>query len=141
MYYKVYVKCGHVGINNCINVWMPVIAETKKEAAAKARWIPRVKHHHKDAILDVVRIDEEEYYELIKKNKCDPFLNCHSKQEQNCIDNLYVRIEEDTYNTSKIKKYEKIYMIYKNRLVRNVKKYAKFNHYFDNTKEEFDYAY
>ena len=141
MYCKVLVKCGHVGIHNCINVWMPVEAENRKEAAAKARWMPRVKHHHKDAILDVVIISKEEYDELIEINKNDPYLNCHSKQEQNCIDDLYYRIKEDTYNSSKKGQKETIYFIYKNKLIRNVKKYAKFNHYFDSYKEEFNYAY
>ena len=141
MYCKVLVKCGHVGINNCINIWLPIEATNRKDAAAKARWMPRVKHHHKDAILNVSEISKEEYYELIEINNNDPYLNCHSKQDQNCIDDLYTRIIEDTYNSSKNKKNDKKLFIYKNRLIRNVKKYAKFNHYFDSFKEELNYAY
>ena len=141
MYCKVFVKCGHVGINNCINVWMPVEAENRKEAASIARWLPRVKHHHKDAIIDVVKIDKDEYDELVELNSKDPYLNCHSVQDQNKIENLYERIEEDKRNTSKKKEKNKRKLaIYKNTLVRNIKKFIKYNNYFDYKMEEYDYA-
>lgn len=141
MFCKVYVKCGHVGINNCINVWMPVEAENKREAARIARWLPRVKHHHKDAILDVVIISKNEFDHLIQTNTNDPYLNCHSKQEQNRIEDLYTRIEEDTYNLKKNETIiKRVYSVYKNKLVRNVKKYVKYNNYFDDYKEEYSYA-
>lgn len=141
MYCKVFVKCGHVGVNNCINVWMPVEAENRKEAANIARWLPRVKHHHKDAIIDVVKIDKDEYDELVEINSNDPYLNCHSIQEQNMIEDLYERIEDDKSNSSKKKeKIEKHYSVYKNTLVRNVRKYIKYNNYFDYVKEDYDYV-
>ncbi len=136
MYCKVYVKCGHVGINNCIKIWLPIEAENKKDAAEIARYAPRVKHHHKDAIIDVKVISKKEFDDLITINKADPYLNCHSKQEQNKIIDLYERIEEDYYNTSKKENpIQHEYTIYKNRMVRNVRKYSKYNNYFYNEEE------
>ena len=95
----------------------------------------------KDAILDVVIIRKDEFDHLIQTNTNDPYLNCHSKQEQNKIEDLYTRIEEDTYNLKKNETIiKRVYSVYKNKLVRNVKKYVKYNKYFDDYKEEYSYA-
>jgi len=52
-FYIVTAKCGHVGKSKYILIDFPVIAEDGREAAKIARQIPRVKHHHKDAIRNV----------------------------------------------------------------------------------------
>ena len=44
--------------------------------------MPRVKHHRKDAIIDVRKISEEEYLELKEINKNDSYFKVGSKQEQ-----------------------------------------------------------
>lgn len=60
-YYKVDAKCGHVRRRHYIIKAFYVKAENGKEAAAKVRMFPRVKHHWKDAIVSVCKISYEEY--------------------------------------------------------------------------------
>ena len=81
-FYAVTVKLGHVGRNNYIIKTIPVIAENGKEAAEKARWTGRVKHHHKDAIQEVRMVDIDEYQRIKEQRDNDPFFNCSSVQEQ-----------------------------------------------------------
>lgn len=104
-YYKVVCKCGHVGRKHYIPVQFAVKAEDGREAAKKARNFPRVKHQHKNAILDVVKLDYEEYLELLELNRNDNYLNCHSKQEQNKLCDLTNRIRDEVDNN--IKKIDK----------------------------------
>ena len=80
-YYRVKVKCGHVKRNNYIPKTFYIKAEDGKEAAAKARKIPRVKHDKKFAILSVEKITKDEYLEGIRINKEDPYLMVTSVQE------------------------------------------------------------
>lgn len=94
-YFKVICKCGHVGKKYFIRISFPVVAMTKKEAAEIARYIPRVKHNHKDAIIDCIEISYSEYIELKAINNNDPYLNCGCKQEQKIIENLYSRLEKE----------------------------------------------
>ena len=81
-YYEVKAKCGHVGKNNYIIKNFYVRADSGKEAARKIRYAPRVKHHAKDAILNVEDIRYEEYIEGIKEKKKDAYFASHSHQEQ-----------------------------------------------------------
>lgn len=97
-YYKVICKCGHVGKQNYVPVQFAVMAESGKEAAKMARLFPRVKHNHKDAILNVIEITYEQYLELVTINKNDPYLLCHSRHEQNEICDLSERIVKDMHN-------------------------------------------
>ena len=97
-YYEVIAKCGHVGKKHYVPIKFAVIAKDGKEAAKMVRQFPRVKHNHKDAILNVNKIDYERYLEIVETNKNDPYLKCHSKQEQNLIDNLEERLEIDLHN-------------------------------------------
>lgn len=97
-YYEVITKCGHVGRKHYVPVKFAVIAENGKEAAKIVRRFPRVKHNHKDAILNVIKIDYERYLEIIEINHNDPYLKCHSKQEQKLIDNFEERLEDDLHN-------------------------------------------
>lgn len=96
--YEVKCKCGHVGRSNYIVISFPVVAESGKAAASKARLFPRVKHDHKDAILSVREISDEEFDELLQINRKDSYLHCKNIQEQNLIDlseRIYKEYEED----------------------------------------------
>lgn len=97
-YYEVIAKCGHVGKKHYVPVKFAVVAESGKEAAKKVRQFPRVKHDHKDAILDVRCITIEEFLEIKEINDNDPYLKCHSIQEQNLIVNLAERMVADLHN-------------------------------------------
>ena len=114
-YYMVIAKCGHVGKKNYIPIKFAVMADSGKEAARIAREFPRVKHNHKDAILDVKHISYEEYLEIRKNNDEDPYLHCHSKQEQSQIIDLLDRLEVDNHNkkTSYDKKIRKEKILFK----------------------------
>ncbi|MBQ8932670.1 MAG: hypothetical protein IJ061_00115 [Lachnospiraceae bacterium] len=104
-YYEVSTKCGHVGRGKYVIRTFPVIAEDGRQAAEKARYMPRVKHDHKDAILSVVLIDSERYEELRIINSQDPYLRCKNIQEQraNCIDlDLYDEPEKINYKKKNI---------------------------------------
>ncbi|MBM7453371.1 hypothetical protein JN09_000697 [Acholeplasma morum] len=100
--YKVTVKCGHVKKNYYIPITFAIKAEDGKEAAAIARWIPRVKHHNKNAVLECVEIDYDEFQEINTKNRSNPYLKCSSKQEQRYlipnIDELVVNEDEQKRN-------------------------------------------
>lgn len=126
-YYEVIAKCGHVGRKQYVPIKFAIVAEDGKEAAKIVRQFPRVKHNHKDAILNVNKIDFERYVEIIEINNNDPYLKCHSKQEQRLINNLEERLETDfhsqevkydkktrldriTYKKKKIKILEKLYL-------------------------------
>lgn len=97
-YYEVIAKCGHVGRNNYIPVKFAVVAESGKEAAKMVRDFPRVKHDHKDAILNVNKIDYERFQEIVEMNRNDPYLKCHSKKEQKLIVNVAERMVADLHN-------------------------------------------
>ena len=49
-FYAVVTKCGHVGNGKYREVTFPINADSGKEAAEIARWIPRVKHHKKGLV-------------------------------------------------------------------------------------------
>ena len=92
-YFKVTCKCGHVGVKHFIRVSFPIIATCGKDAVAIARYIPRVKHDHKDAILDCREISYDEYVNLQYVNDNDPYLRCECKQEQEMITDFSSRLE------------------------------------------------
>lgn len=83
--YLVKAQFGHVGRNNYIIKTIPVYAENGKEAAYKVRWMGRVKHNRKDAIIEVKKCTFEEY--LIQKeiNANDPYFSVTNRQEQNAL--------------------------------------------------------
>ena len=101
LYFMVIAKCGHVGKKNYIPIKFAVMAESGKEAARMVRNYGRVKHDHKDAILDVKKIDFLEYCEIERMNSEDPYLKCHSKHEQKQIENLEERFVKDNHNLKK----------------------------------------
>ena len=87
-HYAVTAQFGHVGRGKYIPKTVSVYAEDGKKAAEKVRWMPRVKHHRKDAILDVKKITFEEYIKIREINEKDPYFKVRSKKEQKkfCID-------------------------------------------------------
>ena len=107
--YEVVAKCGHVGKNYFVEKSFAVKAETRKEAAAIARQIPRVKHHHTDAIRSVREINLERFNEIIKVNSEDPYFFCHNIQEQR--DACVLDLHEERHYERELKKYE--YLDYK----------------------------
>ncbi|OHE26361.1 MAG: hypothetical protein A2Y45_08230 [Tenericutes bacterium GWC2_34_14] len=103
--YIVTVKGGHVGKTHYIPLKFPIQATSKKEAALIARQIPRVKHHHKDAVLDVIAVTEEMFQQQLMENDQDPFLKIKSKHQQREIDDLVnKRIVPETKTSSQHKK-------------------------------------
>lgn len=81
-YYKVEVKCGHVGKNKYVIKAIGITAENAKKAAKVAREMGRVKHDHKDAIRSVIEISFDEYQKIQRINKHDPYFRCKNIQEQ-----------------------------------------------------------
>lgn len=101
--YEVCAKCGHVGRNNYVDKVFAVVASSGKEAAAKVRSFPRVKHDHKDAIRYVESIDASRYAEIISGNHLDPFFLCHNVQEQRRLCNMDQEIQYDTEVRRRVK--------------------------------------
>ena len=136
-YYKVTCKCGHTGSRRTyIPVTFPVVAENGREAAEKARYIPRCKHHHKDCILDVEECSYEEYVAQQKINKENPYLKCKSIQEQRLLDIEHLFVEdphfhEEVDDSDYEDKNYRYYYLGKTK-IKNPKKYMK-NYYFNRT--------
>ncbi len=128
--YEVVCKCGHVGRSHYVKISFPVKAQSGKEAARIARSLPRVKHNHKDAILDVCRIDQNRYVELMERNNQDPYLHCTCIQDQNLIDisdRLFAERDVDSYSSRKEKGGSEFYC--SKQKIRNAKRYM--NHYYN----------
>ena len=90
-YYLVEAMCGHVGALAYIPVVFPISAEDGKEAAKKARLIPRVKHNNKYAILNVKKVSYDEYLAQQEVNNSDAYLNWH---ETGCTDEYVDTVSE-----------------------------------------------
>ena len=120
--YAVKAQFGHVGRGKFIIKEVPVFAENGKDAAHKVRWMARVKHHRKDAILDVKRITEEEFMSLKEIHNSDPYFQVHSKQEQKLLckdieENIISYEKLDNKKEMRIKRKNKIeYKMKKNKL-------------------------
>ena len=104
-YFSVKTKCGHVGKYHCVWIKFAICAENAKEAAAKARQIARVKHHHENTIKEVVEIAVDEFCKLKAINDADPYLHAKNHREQLLIEGFEERIELDEYNIAR--KHEK----------------------------------
>ena len=114
-FFRVTCKCGHVGRQFFVRVDFPVNADSGKEAAEIARFIPRVKHDHKDAILNCVEIDYEEYTILQKINDNDPYLKCKNPQEQTHIYGFAERLETEPKYEKQVIKSRKDVVEFKNK--------------------------
>ena len=101
-YFKVLAKCGHVGRNKYILKWFYVKAESGEDAARDVRNTPRVKHHHKDAIRDVMEITLDEYFTGKKLMLNDKYFQVHNRSDSrlfNCekVDEIYPEEKEVKY--------------------------------------------
>lgn len=127
--FEVKAKCGHVGRKYYALKTFAVIAESGKEAAHKVRNLPRVKHHHKDAIVEVQKIDENRYWEIININAIDPYFSCHNVQEQRSYVDHDIYPEENYYEPKKEKK--NIKQVFSGKtLIRSPRKYIR-NYYYE----------
>ena len=81
-YYKVGAKCGHVRRGHYIIKDFFVRAEDGKEAAHKVRFLPRVKHDWKDAIISVRSIDRDEFLQGIELQHHDLYFKVTNSSEQ-----------------------------------------------------------
>jgi len=87
-YFKVIAKCGHVGKNYYYEGTFYVTAESKKAAANKVRYIPRVKHHQKDAILQVEEVNVETFERGKRETYRNPYFTSKNKQTQELYNEL-----------------------------------------------------
>ena len=116
-YYVVTAKCGHVGRDYYIPIDFPIRAESRTEAAKIARGLPRVKHHHKDAILDCREVSFEEYKAVHEKNKTDTYLLCHSSSEQKLLCNIEDRIIKENRKETQLNRNNRIPYLLKRRRI------------------------
>lgn len=124
--YEVCAKCGHVGRGYYVEKTFAVKAESAKEAAKVVRGFPRVKHHQKDAIRYVNKIDEVRYDEIIEANRNDNYFVCHSVQEQRAYTEVIIpEWSEDIERERDVNTTSKHYYNGKVK-VRNPKKYIGF---------------
>ena len=131
-HYLVRAQFGHVGRNNYIIKTIPVYAEDGKEAAHKVRWMGRVKHNRKDAIIEVRKCTLEEYLEQKETNARDPYFSVHSKQEQVALCEDIVDQIISYELPSKINKLERVnkvkYKMKKNKIIHNEALYTMRNY-------------
>ena len=84
-YYLLVVKFGHVKKNYSLYKEIPIAAENGKEAAKRAINMARVKHHKKDVIKSIKKINKNEYLEELKKHRVDKYFQVTSVQEQRSL--------------------------------------------------------
>lgn len=116
-YYKVTAKCGHVGKGFYYLVDLFIKAENGWDAAKVARKMPRVKHDHKDAVLNVREIDLDTYLMRKKAARKKSIFFCESTQEQfNYWDEIETSIIVDdhleTRNSKKTSKRHSLRNVY-----------------------------
>lgn len=121
-FYIVTAKCGHVGKNYYIAIDFPIKAHSKSSAAKIARNIPRVKHDHKDAILDCREVSEEEYNKQVEINNNNPYLKCMSIRDQNMLCDLHDMLIPETRQEQQAVKKEQEKEQRKNRVAFKLKK-------------------
>ena len=132
-YYAVTAQFGHVGRGKYLPKTIAILAESGEEAAEKVRWMPRVKHHRKDAIIDVRKISEEEYRELKEENRNDPYFKVSSRQEQTklCegLNELVVEYEKPDLKQRKVERDNKVkFKMKKNKIICNEAVYSMRNY-------------
>ena len=127
--YEVSAKCGHVGKNYYITKIFAVEAESGRDAAEAVRAFPRVKHHHKDAIISVTEIDQDRYWAIRETNRSDLYFRCTSIQEQRLFCQIE-RCKEEAQTQERMAEREmRKPTYYKKKTIRDAKKYM--NNYVD----------
>ncbi|GHU62897.1 hypothetical protein FACS189445_6080 [Spirochaetia bacterium] len=106
-YFSVRCKCGHVGKGNFIPLEYPIYAATAKDAAAIARNKGGVKHHHRDAIISVEEIAQEQYQLLRRAQSADPYW----KGARMNIYNLTERIQKEPTPTVRHNRFNRMVSI------------------------------
>ncbi len=81
-YYKVIAKCGHVGRSRYYAGAFYEAAVDGKEAARIVRDRPRVKHHLKDAILELSEISRADYVLGRIETRANPYFHAANAYEQ-----------------------------------------------------------
>lgn len=81
-YFKVVAKCGHVGRQFYYEGVFYLKSKSLSSAAQTVKNFPRVKHDHKDVIISVDEIDEQEYQEGVLAQSRNPYFNCTNLQQQ-----------------------------------------------------------
>ena len=82
-FYIVTAKTGHCGRGKFLLESFPITATSAKQAAYKIRWeASRVKHDHKDAIREVVKVTYEDYIRAAIEYNSNPYNKCQSIQGQ-----------------------------------------------------------
>ena len=103
-YYEVKAKCGHVGKMYYYEGTFYEIAGDGRQAAARVRFRPRVKHHHKDAILTVKKITKEEYLGGKMRKEMEIYYQLKTRKEQ---DSFWGEIQDKVFPEQKYLKEEK----------------------------------
>lgn len=119
-HYRVEAKCGHVGRHYYTVKNFYIKADDGKEAAAKVRYLPRVKHDRKDAILSVKAITQEEYSEGIKAQNADMYFKVHNSTEQRKLG--AVNYAEVFHEPEPEERYRPKNRIYRDKLARIIRK-------------------
>ena len=119
--FVVTAKCGHVGKNYYTIKKFAIMAENKSDAAQITRFIPRVKHHHKDAIIEVIEVDDMAFNKQLAINNDDPYFKVSNKQEQNMQCEELEVYEEKLIETLKSNRRDSIN--YRIRKIRIIEKY------------------
>ena len=128
-YFLVTAKCGHVRKSKYIPVIFAVKAENGKDAAAIVCKIPRVKHDHADAILNVSEVMVDEYDKQRIANENDPFLKVTNKKEHKTVQILFEhRILPEVSTISKKRSEVSAHLVYcKKERIRHPRKWARMN--------------
>ncbi len=122
--FEVCAKCGHVGRGKYVEKIFAVYAPDAKAAAKIARNIPRVKHHHKDAIRYVEEVSYDRFMEIRWMNMADPYMNCSSIQEQRKMCEGYITVKEEVRVEPRFKEEGSGRQLYDGKkAIRNPKKY------------------
>jgi hypothetical protein len=134
MFYAVTAKCGHSGLGKdyYVPITFAIISDSAPEAAEIGRNLPRVKHDHKDAILDVQLVNAATYIEIWNRNEQDPFLISHSIQEQRrliTIDEMLARAVKEVESDCENEKTEKRKYFAKKKELRNPRKFCRYSEF------------
>lgn len=131
-FYAVVAKCGHVGRHFYAEKTFAIQAESGRDAAKIVRAFPRVKHHHKDAIISVEKISRERYGEIKNQNHADPFFRCKCIQDQWQYEDPDIREEDNTLPEERPHKNSKPNYSGKKR-IRNFRKFVRMVDFEDET--------
>ena len=134
-YYIVVARCAHCKGNKAdknrrhIEIAFPTYSVSSKAASETVSKYPRVKKGN-DPIVSVREATVAEYWELVEKNKTNPYLLAHSRQEEKLM-NFDIRdwtVEEEPPGWQKNKKDDSVTrknMFASKTKIRRPKTYAK----------------